>query len=213
MVDAACESERDDTLSKGALSIYEVAERLFADKGFDAVSISDIALQAGVSKANVFHHFKSKEGLYLAVLKSACEKSARALDEVEGLSKDDPKRRLEAFFARHLQLLLDHPRATRLIQRELLEGGSGRGRRLAEEVFSEHFIRLVELVCQGQREGVLGKDFDAALLAFLLVGANLFFFETRSILKHLPEVDFAESPDHYSFSVFSLLSRGISKEI
>lgn len=204
-------SETDHALSKGALSILEVAEQLFADKGFDAVSINDIAQRAGVSKANIFHHFKSKEGLYIAVLKLACEHSAQALDEVEGALTDGPQAQLEAFFTHHLQALLAHSRSTQLIQRELLENGTERGKQLAEEVFSEHFSRLVGLVREGQSQGLLREDFDAALLAFLLVGANVFFFETRSVLKHLPEVDFAESPDHYGSAVFALLSRGFAK--
>ena len=83
MVRVDQKSETGDALSKGALSILEVAEQLFAEKGFDAASINDIAQLADVSKANIFHHFKSKEGLYMAVLKSACEHSAQALDEVE----------------------------------------------------------------------------------------------------------------------------------
>lgn len=211
MAGAGQQSDDADALSKGALSILEVAGPLFADKGFDAVSINDIARGAGVSKANVFHHFKSKEGLYLAVLKRACEHSARALDEVEGAPDDDPRVRLEAFFIRHLQALFAHPRSTRLILRELLENGSERGRQLAEEVFSGQFARLVGLVREGQSQGLLRKDFDAALLAFLLVGANAFFFETRDVLRHLPEVDFAHSPEHYSSAVFALLAGGAAR--
>jgi len=211
MTQAKNEQGTDHTLSKGARSILEVAERLFADKGFDAVSISDIAVQAGVSKANIFHHFKSKEGLYMAVLRSACDHSARALDEVEGRLNQDPRARMETFCSLHLKALLAHPRSSRLIQRELLEGATERGRQLAEQVFSDHFSRVVKLVREGQAQGFLRRDFDPALLAFLLVSTNVFFFESRPVLRHLPEVDFADSPDHYSQAVFELLSRGFVK--
>ena len=147
----------------------------------------------------------------MAVLKSACEHSAQALNEVERSLSDGPKAQLESFFTQHLQALLANPQSTQLIQRELLESGSERGRQLANEVFSEHFSKLVALVREGQSQDMLRKDFDAALLAFLLVGANIFFFETRTVLKHLPEVDFAEPSDHYSSAVFDLLLRGIEK--
>jgi TetR/AcrR family transcriptional regulator len=204
------DSEPGQVLSKGAQTILEIAEELFAEKGFDAVSINDIALRAGMSKANIYHHYSSKEDLYMVVLKSACEHSAQALKEVEDALADGPRAQLESFFSLHLQALLTHSRSSRLIQRELLENAPKRGRQLAEEVFSEQFSRLVALVREGQSQGLLRKDFDAALLAFLLVGANVFFFETRSVLKHLPEVDFAESPERYSAAVFALLSRGFS---
>jgi len=196
-------------LSPGALSILDVAEQLFGDKGFDAISIHDIAQQANVSKANIFHHFKSKEGLYLAVLKSACEHSAQALDEVErSLSDDGPRAQVRAFFTGYLQRILANPRTTRLIQRELLEGGSDRGRRLAEQVFSAQFSRLVELVRAGQSRGQFREEFDAALVAFVLIGASVFFVESREVLQHMPHVDFANSPDRYSSAVFELLSYG-----
>ena len=52
--------------------ILEAAESLFSERGFDAVSMSDIAAAAGVCKANVFHHFTSKNELYIAVLRNAC---------------------------------------------------------------------------------------------------------------------------------------------
>jgi len=209
MARAHPKSDADRALSAGALSILYVAEQLFADKGFDGVSINDIAQRAEVSKANIFHHFGSKDGLYIAVLKSACEHSARALDEVEHtLSDDGPRAQVEAFFIRHLQGLLANPQSTRLIQRELLEGGSERGRRLAEQVFSAQFSRLVELVSAGQSRGQFREEFDAALVAFMLIGASVFFVESRDVLQHLPQADFANSPDCYSSAVFQLLSNG-----
>ena len=49
-----------------AQTILLAARRLFAERGFDGVSINDVAAAAGVSKANVFHHFGSKPKLHLA---------------------------------------------------------------------------------------------------------------------------------------------------
>lgn len=199
-------------LSPGALSILEVAADLFAENGYDAVSINDIARQAQVSKANIFHHFKSKESLYIAVLSAACKHSAQALDEVEqALAESDAPTKVEAFFAGHLQRLLADQRSTRLVQRELLEGGSERGRQLAERVFSAQFSRLVALIHSGQSQGQFRKDFDPALVAFLLIGANVFYVQSHPVLQHLPESGFGASADGYSAAVFALLSRGFQQ--
>ncbi|MBB6459329.1 TetR/AcrR family transcriptional regulator [Flammeovirga kamogawensis] len=43
--------------------IIEVATKLFAKKGFENTSISEVCETAGVSKGLIFHHFKSKNGL------------------------------------------------------------------------------------------------------------------------------------------------------
>ncbi len=51
-------------------SILAVAKVLFADKGFHAVSVDEIARRVGVSPAVLYQHFSSKEELYEAVLEN-----------------------------------------------------------------------------------------------------------------------------------------------
>jgi len=53
----------------GASRVLQAAEKLFAEHGYDGVSASMIAEAASVSKANIFHHFHSKEQLYVEVMK------------------------------------------------------------------------------------------------------------------------------------------------
>ncbi len=48
--------------------ITSKALHLFARRGVDGVSIAEVAVASGVSKANVMHHFGNKDGLYSACL-------------------------------------------------------------------------------------------------------------------------------------------------
>lgn len=48
--------------------LIAVGRTLFADKGFEAVSVEEIAATAGVSKPVVYEHFGGKEGLYAVVV-------------------------------------------------------------------------------------------------------------------------------------------------
>jgi AcrR family transcriptional regulator len=48
--------------------LISVGRTLFADKGFEAVSVEEIAATAGVSKPVVYEHFGGKEGLYAVVV-------------------------------------------------------------------------------------------------------------------------------------------------
>ena len=48
--------------------ILSAADQLFGEVGFDAASTREIALRSGVNKALIHYHFRSKEGLFLAVL-------------------------------------------------------------------------------------------------------------------------------------------------
>src|SRR5437588_7256787 len=49
--------------------MLEVAGRSFAARGFHAVSMDEIAKQAGISKPMLYHYFRSKEGLYVAYVR------------------------------------------------------------------------------------------------------------------------------------------------
>jgi len=48
--------------------LLDTASRLFSRSGYDAASVADICLAAGVSKGAFYHHFPSKQALFLAIL-------------------------------------------------------------------------------------------------------------------------------------------------
>ena len=50
--------------------ILEIANFLFANKGFKETSMVEVASRSGVASATIFYHFKTKEDLFLAVLKN-----------------------------------------------------------------------------------------------------------------------------------------------
>jgi AcrR family transcriptional regulator len=48
--------------------ILDAARRVFAEKGFSATRVSDIASRAGVSQGTIYWYFKSKEELFMTLL-------------------------------------------------------------------------------------------------------------------------------------------------
>jgi len=74
--------------------LLDVGRSLFAQKGFDATSVEEIAAKAGVSKPVVYEHFGGKEGLYAVVV----DREMRALlDAITGAltSRGLPRELLE----------------------------------------------------------------------------------------------------------------------
>jgi TetR/AcrR family transcriptional repressor of mexJK operon len=63
---------RPKDLGKRA-AILDAAKRLFVGQGFAAVSMDQIAADAGVSKLTVYSHFGDKEALFAAAVQSHCE--------------------------------------------------------------------------------------------------------------------------------------------
>lgn len=188
--------------------ILATAESLFAEHGFDAVSMSTIAEAAGVCKANVFHHFNSKSDLYIAVLRNACEDSSQRLADL-GNNEAPMKEKLGQFAQGHLANMLDHAKVSRLIQRVLLSDNPQHGQELAEKVFGEKFSQFVAILRAGQQAGELRTDIDPAMVATLLIGADVFFFEAQPVLRHFPEVDFSQQPARYSAMLVDILLHGI----
>ncbi len=82
--------------------MLEVAEQVFADRGYHAASVEAIAEGAGITKPMVYAYFGSKEGLYLACMKRA---RRRVFEAIDGAAAADAQpeealwRGLLAFFA------------------------------------------------------------------------------------------------------------------
>jgi len=207
------QTHQDNTVvsASGEQGILEAAEILFAEKGFDAISMSAIARLANTSKPNIYHHFKNKNELYLAVMKTAVHRSSVLLDALE----DAPgtfKQRLTGFSAGQLDNLLSHKRSTQLILREALSGGSESGREIAKYAVGEVFTRLAAMVQQGQQEGEFRKDIDPTLAAFMIISTNMFFFQSAPVMQHIPEAGFSDDPDAYNKGVMDIFFNGVIRK-
>lgn len=200
----------EDLPSRGdtAERILLAAADLFAAHGYEAVSVNDIARQAGVCKANVFHHYTSKHELYLSVVRRACTHSQERLAGL-GSSEGALSERFNTFARGMLGDMLEQAQVTRIILRELLLDGEQRGPELAERVFGENFATLVAVLREGQKQGALRRDLDPAMAATVLIGANVFFFEARDVLRHFRDVSFADKPENYSRMLADILLKGI----
>jgi TetR/AcrR family transcriptional regulator len=205
-----CASPAEDLSQRGdtAERILLAAADLFAQRGYEAVSMNDIARQAGVSKANVFHHFSNKNELYLTVVRRACTHSQERLTGL-GRPQGTLAERFAVFARSMLGDMLAEAQVSRIILRELLLDGEQRGPELAERVFGDNFSRLVAILREGQKQGTLRHDLDPAMVATLLIGANVFFFEARDVLRHFRDVSFADQPEQYSRMLVDILLKGV----
>ena len=62
--------------------MLSAAEELIAERGFAAASLAEIAEAAGVSKGAIYHHFRSKDDLLLALLDQHFEERMRAVEPI-----------------------------------------------------------------------------------------------------------------------------------
>jgi TetR/AcrR family transcriptional regulator len=124
------EKQRDAERSREA--ILAAAEEQFAERGFDAVSLGQVAAAAGLSRGTPSYFFGSKEQLYQAVLEQAFSDRDQATREacrplVAWASADGGaslKGPMTKAVEGYIEFLLRHPSFLKLIQREELAGGS-----------------------------------------------------------------------------------------
>jgi len=101
-------------------NIIETAVRLFAQKGYDGVSMEEIAKAVGVTKAAIYYHFKDKKALYEAAILSRLEK---LVERIERIDLADPTSALRSYILTYGAFLQEYPCFASLLARELIDGG------------------------------------------------------------------------------------------
>jgi len=198
----------DPRQSAGEKSILDAAVQLFSEYGYDGVSMRRIAAAAGVSKSNIYHHFASKEALYLGILHG----SAQRLSEiVEDLAEGDGsfQRRLRVFAEAHLKHLFANETTLRLVLREAFLGDEEKSRLVVDQVVGGIFNRMVAIFQAGQQAGILRADLDPGLCTTLLMGANLFFFQAQGMLQQIPEAGFAKDSTGFNRQMVDVMLSGM----
>ena len=107
--------------------ILEVAEALFAARGFAGTSMRDIAGAADLTAASLYNHFEGKEALYAAVLERGIRPLVLLMQGRAAQEEDDDN--AAALVGEVMEHLRTRPHLPRLIQLEVLTGG-------------EHLVRL-----------------------------------------------------------------------
>lgn len=151
--------------NNGRERILDEAMRLFAEKGFDSVTVRDIAAEAEVSVGLINHHFGSKEGLREAVDRKFIEQFEEVLQPPDPGSAQartaDYSSWVDDWIARHQDRW---PVTVQYFRRALLdesEWGAG--------VF-ERFYRIARAsVDRMDAAGLLRADVDRLWLPFLFI--------------------------------------------
>ncbi len=142
-------SRRGDTAERA----MDIAERMFADRGFDGVTVKQIAEELGIKEPSLYKHFASKEALYEAVLARGVQP---LMDEIDNMRQQITSlSELLKMPADMLRTLAKHPDVARLLHRELASGSAGM-HPVAADWFSRllgHSRNFQEMISQKSTEG------------------------------------------------------------
>jgi AcrR family transcriptional regulator len=166
--------------------IMKAAERLFAERGYDATSIRAIVAKARVNQAAINYHFDGKDGLYREVLRVAfralTEQQLEHADEMKAMSREAA---LVEFIRRQLRPLLgrdEYSRHMRILNWETVRPTAVFRKLLSEE--AAPFMGLaVELVRRFQPEA---DQRTLVAAAVWLLGQCSVFLRNREQLADPP---------------------------
>ena len=86
------------------MAIIETVNRLLADKGFEAMTVDEVAAEVGIAKASLYKHFSSKEALACAAMERAMQRAQAFIAQLNPL--DAPLTQLKAVTRWTMQLKL-----------------------------------------------------------------------------------------------------------
>ena len=149
--------------------ILRVGREVFAEKGYERATTTEIAQRLGVSEATVFTYFHGKRELCVRVIADWYDEIIAAMEG--GMPPDRPAREQLAYFVRtHLRLFLIQ--GTGLCALVLSEGRS-KGQDFAEAfqpLQRRYTAPLMDLLARGRERGEIRQDLPLRLMRALVLG-------------------------------------------
>jgi AcrR family transcriptional regulator len=149
-------------------SVTDVAFAIFAERGFDAASMEDVARAAGITKASIYHHVPSKEALLARGLDRALAALFGVLDEPAART-GTARERLATIVRRVAEITMSMRAEVSVLFRVR---GNSTTERDAMERRRTFDARIAELVREAQAAGEIRTDIEAALVVRLIFGMS-----------------------------------------
>lgn len=163
----------------GRERILDACLPLFAEAGFQGVSMRDVAAAVGVTPAALYYHFPDKEQLYQQLIARVfSDRLPPLIEKMAG--EGSPAQRLEGLVGGLLGLISAEPDLLRLGQWIMLDTDPARTRNLAENVFKPFFEAVITLAAD------LGDAYDPHRLGVSVLALVMFPVQSAAVMSHLP---------------------------
>jgi AcrR family transcriptional regulator len=161
--------------SKGewtAERILDEAESLFADQGFEATSLRQIASRVGIHEPGIYNHFKGKRALYGAVLDRALAPMVEAMQAHMG--RTDPIEAHTELPSVMTDLFAAHPKIAALFHQALRSDDDSVGHRLIRNWLDRLFRQGMETLDQMGLPEIDRQDMAIRIIAMFNLTTGYF---------------------------------------
>lgn len=161
-------------------TILKAAERIYADCGLAGARTDAIAAAAGVNKALLYYYFRSKEGLYQAIVGTQLQQFQQQAREV--LSTKGPAGPvLLRYVSYHFDFIGTHPHFPRIFQRMMMENDPA-----LEQMIRDHSVPLTKLLMAVLERGMRSGEFrrlDKGHTIVSIAGLAAHYFNVAPALR------------------------------
>ena len=164
---------------KGA-AILRAAQHIFAKRGFQAATVSDIAKKATVSEATIYEYFSSKEELLFAIpaetIKEYHEKNREILPHIRGAAD-----KLRFLIHRHISLYADNPDYATVVML-ILKGNRNFLKTDAYKIVQSSARNYIQVLEEGIQNGEFRSDIQPYLVRAMIWGSIEHLVTRKSLL-------------------------------
>jgi TetR/AcrR family transcriptional regulator len=174
----------NDPNASSRSKIIEVAEALYARRGFAGVGMREVADAAGLGKSSLFHHFRSKVQLYLAVLERVLARMEERLAPIltSPLGAAD---KLDRWIDELVDTIAEQPATARILLRAICEEDEFDGEVWPEgQAVDRHLAAVIEGITRVLDDGMRAGELRRASTPHLvqtLIGATVYHFASGEI--------------------------------
>ncbi|MDQ7821938.1 MAG: CerR family C-terminal domain-containing protein [Candidatus Eremiobacteraeota bacterium] len=162
--------------------IMEEAKRIFAEKGFHATTMRDIARAAESNIALIYYYFKDKEDLYHTIIDTTIS-SLFSMVRTSLSMETTPEERIRAFISAYISFMGKQKYLPRILAREMAEKGQHLDL-VAREYLQKSHSTLQETLREGS-ESCSFNELDYELTALSLLGMMGFYFFAAPMVKKI----------------------------
>lgn len=147
----------------------ETVVELAGEQNPSEITTAAIAKRMGVTQGALFRHFPNKEAILQSVMEWV---SKRLLARIEkAISKQSsPMVALEAMFMAHIDFVIKHPGAPRILFGELQGAEDSAPKRMVQLMIAGYTTKLEELLHEGIKTGDFDSELDTQSAALLFIG-------------------------------------------
>jgi AcrR family transcriptional regulator len=171
--------------SEKELQVIDIAEKLFADKGFEGTSVRDIAKEACGNVSMVSYYFGSKENLLLAVFERRTEDIKTHIYHLLDSDELTDLQKVNIFIDEFIQNVTSLRNLHKLLIREELFNRDSKIFSMLHD-FKRNNLALIEKIVQhGKDAGVFKKDVNMVLMLATLVGTISQLYISRDFYEKI----------------------------